>query len=99
MNDFICDINFAVHKNVLGKNVDYTPNTGSFISPTYFSPSHINFVPDVSEIQEPKTYLEARNNPEWLKAMGKEIRALELNNTWEICELPKGKKPSVTLGI
>lgn len=48
---------------------------------------------NIFEIREPTTYLEAKNNPEWIKTIGEEITALELNKTWEICELPKGRKP------
>lgn len=48
---------------------------------------------NITEIREPSTYLEAKNNPAWIKAMSEEIIALEKNETWDICELPNGKKP------
>lgn len=35
---------------------------------------------------------EALGNREWEKAMKVEIKAMEKNQTWEIVELPKGKK-------
>ena len=30
---------------------------------------------------------------EWHDAMAREIQALESNNTWSLCSLPKGKSP------
>lgn len=73
--------------------VDYTPCTYPFTSPSYFSPNHLNFIANISEIKEPTTYLEAKNSLDWIKALGEEIRALEQNSTWEICELSTDKKP------
>ncbi|KAE8708351.1 Detected protein of unknown function [Hibiscus syriacus] len=42
---------------------------------------------------EPKTYIEAIKNPEWIKAMNEEILALESNNTWSLVPLPSNKTP------
>ncbi|GJU34871.1 ribonuclease H-like domain-containing protein [Tanacetum coccineum] len=39
------------------------------------------------------TYYKAVKNPNWIKAMNQEIKALIRNNTWTICDLPKGRKP------
>jgi transposase InsO family protein len=41
---------------------------------------------------EPVTLEEAMKNPKWLEAMKEEIRSIEKNLTWELVELPKGKK-------
>ena len=41
----------------------------------------------------PKTLSEALSKEEWREAMRVEMEALEKNRTWEIVELPKGKKP------
>ena len=41
-------------------------------------------------------YSEARKDSEWVKAMDEEIRAIEKNDTWEVADLPKGKK---TIGV
>lgn len=41
---------------------------------------------------EPKSYTYASKDPEWIKVMETELKALELNNIWEISQLPPGKK-------
>lgn len=40
----------------------------------------------------PKNVQEALTIPEWRKAIEEEMRALERNQTWEVTDLPKGKK-------
>ncbi|RVW17578.1 Retrovirus-related Pol polyprotein from transposon RE1 [Vitis vinifera] len=44
-------------------------------------------------IQLPKNIQEAFEIPEWKEAVMEEIRALEKNETWEVMNLPRGKKP------
>ena len=51
----------------------------------YFSILNINII-------EPSCYEEAYSNGVWMQAMEEEIDAIEQNNTWELYELPKGKK-------
>nr|XP_016500415.1 PREDICTED: uncharacterized protein LOC107818870 [Nicotiana tabacum] len=46
----------------------------------------------LSNIQEPSSYTQATLHPGWQEAMTKEIAALEFNKTWEILELPPGRK-------
>lgn len=41
---------------------------------------------------EPRSYIEAITNPLWKEAMDKELKALDINKTWELDHLPKGKK-------
>ena len=46
--------------------------------------------------EEPKTMkqaLESKNKNQWQQAMNKGLNALIEDGTWEITELPKGKKP------
>lgn len=38
---------------------------------------------------EPKTYEEASLDPNWIRAMNDEIKALYRNHTWDITVLPK----------
>ena len=45
------------------------------------------------ENQEPRPYSKAMKSAEWRDAMAKEIQALESNNSWSLCSLPKGKSP------
>ncbi|GJX33789.1 ribonuclease H-like domain-containing protein [Tanacetum coccineum] len=41
---------------------------------------------------EPKSFLEASKHQPWVDAMNLEIDALYRNNTWELADLPKGRK-------
>lgn len=50
------------------------------------------FIANIMKVLEHGSYEEAKNHPGWIAAMDKELQALEENNTWEITELPKGKK-------
>ncbi|KAL9231947.1 hypothetical protein vseg_007105 [Gypsophila vaccaria] len=43
-------------------------------------------------VHEPTSYLQAKNDPNWVSAMSKELEALEANGTWELCSLPTGFK-------
>ncbi|PNX60317.1 retrotransposon-related protein, partial [Trifolium pratense] len=42
---------------------------------------------------EPLTYVEASKHEEWRQAMKEEIASIEKNETWNITQLPTGKKP------
>ncbi|XP_070033037.1 flocculation protein FLO11-like [Nicotiana tomentosiformis] len=42
---------------------------------------------------EPHSYHQAAVSPAWQEAMRKEFKALETNHTWDIIDLPQGKKP------
>lgn len=41
---------------------------------------------------DPTLFEEAVKESKWRKAMDTEIAAIERNNTWEMCDLPKGQK-------
>lgn len=43
-------------------------------------------------MEEPKTFSQASKHPAWLEAMNSELLALEQNDTWDITQLPDGKK-------
>ena len=45
----------------------------------------------LSHSVEPQSYSEASRDPDWIEAMNVEIKALELNNTWVLTDLPKHK--------
>ena len=57
-----------------------------------FSLSHRAFLSKINTIQTPQTLHEALGNKNWEDAMREEMSALERNKTWEVVELPKGKK-------
>nr|GEV87961.1 ribonuclease H-like domain-containing protein [Tanacetum cinerariifolium] len=63
----------------------------------YFGYSKLNtekycFVTQLNKTHEPKSFLEAFKYPHWTDAMNQEMDALLRNGTWEIIELPKGRK-------
>ena len=64
-----------------------------FMSFDKFSPAHKAFLVSLNSITVPETLSEALSQEEWRKAMRVEMEALEKNQTWEVTELPKGKKP------
>lgn len=66
--------------------------------PNYIGYSHLSnkyqaYLSSFLAIQEPRTFAEATQHPEWIDAMQQEINALEDNQTWELVSLPTGKQP------
>ncbi|RVW29262.1 Retrovirus-related Pol polyprotein from transposon TNT 1-94, partial [Vitis vinifera] len=66
---------------------------GNFISYDKLSPTFRAFTSSITEIQVPQNIQEAFKYPKWKAAVDEEVRALEKNGTWEITDLPRGKKP------
>ncbi|KAL2239868.1 UNVERIFIED_CONTAM: Retrovirus-related Pol polyprotein from transposon RE1 [Sesamum indicum] len=56
------------------------------------SVAYTSFVASLSALQEPRSYEEASQYPEWRAAMNEEIQALEKNQTWKLTPLPPGKR-------
>ncbi|GJW53150.1 ribonuclease H-like domain-containing protein [Tanacetum coccineum] len=50
------------------------------------------FVTQLNKSIEPKSYFEASKYPHWTDAINQEMDALLRNGTWEIVELPEGRK-------
>ena len=57
-----------------------------------FSANHIAFIAAILDSTEPKHFKEAILIKEWCEAMRQEIDALEANHTWDVTDLPPGKK-------
>ena len=57
------------------------------------SPSYKCFLTTIQNIKTPKNTKEALKNPNWKQAMDDEMLALIQNQTWELVDLPDGKKP------
>lgn len=47
---------------------------------------------NISAQREPAHYSEVSKQKVWQDAMERELAALELNNTWDLTDLPAGKK-------
>lgn len=58
-----------------------------------FNPTYLSFVTNVSEVKEPVSYKHAKDDPNWVTTMEKELHALEENDTWQLTTLPTNKKP------
>ncbi|CAL1413264.1 unnamed protein product [Linum trigynum] len=62
------------------------------LSYTHLLPKHQHFINSLTSHKEPSSYQEAMQNPLWDKAVQEELKALIDNGTWEIKDLPVGKK-------
>ena len=54
---------------------------------------HYAYMVKVLEVPEPTIFEDAMGNAEWESAMDEEMDALDANKTWELVDLPAGKKP------
>ncbi|XP_040948287.1 uncharacterized protein [Gossypium hirsutum] len=63
-----------------------------FVSYGNLSKSYKAFVTNVDSIKIPKNIEEALESAEWRQAVMEEMKALKNNETWEVSDLPKGKK-------
>ena len=63
-----------------------------FVSLEKLSPSYQAFVLKLNSIETPKIVQEALRNDNWRKEMREEMSALIKTNTWEVVDLPIGKK-------
>lgn len=95
MKDFVCQASTNTHSNESEKtqSLSHIPPIYPFIMPKHFSSTRVYFVANLSMIQEPKSYSEAKDDVAWVEAMKAEITAMEENQMWEVIELPTGKKP------
>ena len=64
----------------------------NFVSYKNLSPSYKAFISSLDQVQVPNSVHEAIQIPEWKAAILEEISALEKNKTWELSELPSGKR-------
>ncbi|KAM1032894.1 hypothetical protein TB2_035957 [Malus domestica] len=65
----------------------------NYVSCKNLSSERQAWVNNVDSIQVPTRVENALKSREWTEAMDEEMRAFQKNNTWEVVELPKGKKP------
>ncbi|XP_076888468.1 uncharacterized protein LOC143538913 isoform X1 [Bidens hawaiensis] len=56
------------------------------------STKNLCFTSLLDKKSEPKSYLEAATDPNWVAAMNNEIEALNRNHTWDLVELPPTRK-------
>ncbi|GKE38158.1 ribonuclease H-like domain-containing protein [Tanacetum coccineum] len=51
------------------------------------------FTPTLNKIFEPSNYKDSIHDNNWIEVMNNEMEALNRNQTWEITDLPKGRRP------
>ena len=64
----------------------------NYVTCDKFSNAHRNYLTAITKVVEPRYFHEAVKDVKWRDAMAKEIKALEMNETWTIVDLPAGKK-------
>ncbi|KAL0552474.1 hypothetical protein IC582_011589 [Cucumis melo] len=65
----------------------------NYVSYKNLSPQFRAFIASLDSTTIPKNIHIALECPEWKNVVMEEMKALEKNNTWEICTIPKGHKP------
>jgi hypothetical protein len=73
--------------------VGYKHDIAKFLTYEKCSTSFKGFMTSLDSTYIPKDWENAMKDPKWKAAMLEEMNALEKNNTWELAELPPGKKP------
>ncbi|KAJ0890765.1 putative RNA-directed DNA polymerase [Helianthus annuus] len=53
----------------------------------------VAYISSLNKTSEPNSYSEASKDPRWIEAMNLEMEALMRNQTWELVDLPSGRKP------
>ncbi|GKE37882.1 putative RNA-directed DNA polymerase [Tanacetum coccineum] len=63
-----------------------------YVTYTNLNTSNYCFSTNLNKSSEPTSYFEVVKNPNWIETMNNEIDALNINNTWIVCDLPVGRK-------
>ena len=73
------------------KTVQYP--ISDYVSNHRLSSTYIAFTNHISSVSTPSSLQDALGDPKWKIAMVEEMEALQKNCTWELVDLPKGKRP------
>lgn len=89
LHDYVC--NSIVLTDLTGDCFlhPFKPTSFSFNS-LYFPNQHTLL--SISHITEPHSFAQASTHPGWTTVVQEELSALDFNHTWEIVELPPGKR-------
>ncbi|KAJ0445200.1 putative RNA-directed DNA polymerase [Helianthus annuus] len=68
-------------------------NYDKYVDYSSLPKENVCFAANINKLVEPYTYKDAIKDKRWVDAMNDELSALYRNNTWDIVDLPKGKKP------
>lgn len=94
LQDYYCNMS-TDHPDTSEQTSDTSEHTAHWCNLVKFDTlpvSSKSLISQYCDIQEPSSYEEASHNKLWVEDMNKEIQALHRNDTWELVDLPKGKK-------
>ncbi|KAJ0925089.1 putative RNA-directed DNA polymerase [Helianthus annuus] len=63
------------------------------VSYSCLTADNVAYISSLNKTSEPSSYSEASKDPRWIEAMNLEMEALMRNQTWELVDLPSGRKP------
>ncbi|GJW32286.1 putative RNA-directed DNA polymerase [Tanacetum coccineum] len=80
LNEFVLDgkVKYGLHR---------------YVNHTLLRGENYCFVTNLNKSIEPSSFEEASKDINWINAMNEELHALYENNTWELCDVPAGRKP------
>lgn len=64
----------------------------NYLSYHHYSPTHLSFIAQVSQLVEPNSYEEVAPHSHWQEAKQSELHALSDNHSWSLTALHAGKK-------
>jgi hypothetical protein len=92
LHDYHCHIATSTSEPAPSSSASGIPYTlSSVLSYDHLSPAQKCFSLSISALVEPTSYTQAVHCKEWCEAMDTKFKALELNNTWTIVNLPASK--------
>ncbi|XP_019248462.1 PREDICTED: uncharacterized protein LOC109227720 [Nicotiana attenuata] len=82
LKNYVTSSNTQKHPYCISNSVSYS----------HLSPHYQAYLGMFSSTVEPKSFMEACQDPNWVEAMPQEIKVLEDNATWSIADLRAGKR-------
>jgi hypothetical protein len=86
------DLPIALRRQSRTCQSKYKYPISNYVSSHRLSDSYIAFANHLSSVSTPDNLQNALGNPKWKSAMIEEMEALQKNSTWDLVELPEGKK-------
>lgn len=92
---WLADFVMSVQKTTPINDSKQTNNQYPLFQPqdlAHLPQEYLSSLANVLTVQEPTNYKQAKTDTRWVAAIGKELKALEENDTWELTSLPPGQK-------
>jgi hypothetical protein len=86
------DLPIALRRQSRTCQSKYKYPISNYVSSHRLSDSYIAFANHLSSVSTPDNLQNALGNPKWKSVMVEEMEALQKNSTWDLVELPEGKK-------